>query len=282
MPRRTFDATARLGVNIVESIVTKVFRWIWREQPITDFGIDGHIEPTDQDKRPTGKLVAVQIKTGASYFRGRGETIPFYVDEEHLKYWDRHILPVVIILHNPEDDQTLWQWADLSTARKARRGWCIDIPKENTFGAASKDKIQGNIWADDSVSLRRRFALDRQFMKKFENQEAFVTIPKWVHHHLQYREIEIRLDDPSKEPPDYKHSIMANWDYEISDIMQHFYPWLEFWDHEAPDNEDFHEVAIYVLTVRLSKMAKAFLELEAFFENPSQDPQNQRHRNGSA
>jgi len=274
VPRRTFDPTERIGVNAVERIVTKDFNWIWREQQVADFGVDGQIEAVDPDGRPTGQLFAVQIKSGPSYFRGTGETIPFYVDEDHLKYWDQHALPVILVLHNPEDGQTVWQWADLKTARATSERWCIDVPRSKVFTAETKAELQDQVWSDDSVGRRRRFAFDRQLMKEFEGRDAFVTIDKWVNKSLRFRGIEVRFDDPDKQLPDYKIPIMATWDYEISDLMQHFLPWLQYEYYEEPEDVA-GEVEGHVLTVWLSKPAKAFLELEVFFGNPPEVPESE-------
>ncbi len=272
MPRRTFNPTERIGVNAVERIVTAGFNWIWREQHAADFGVDGQIEVVDQDGRPTGRLFAVQVKAGPSYFRGTGDNIPFYVDEDHVKYWDQHALPVILVLHNPEDGQTLWQWADLKTARTTAQSWCVDVPRTKVFNAESKAELQDQVWADDSASLRRRFAFDRDFMKEFVDGDGFVTIDKWVNKSLQYREIEIRFDDPDKELPDYEIPIMATWHYEVPDLMRHFFPWLEYEYHEEPDDSS-GEVEGHVMAVWLSNPAKAFLELEVFFENPPRAPE---------
>ena len=272
MPRRTFNPTERIGVNAVERIVTAELKWIWREQPVADFGVDGQIEAVDHDGKPTGHLFAVQVKSGASYFLGTEETIPFYVDEDHVKYWDQHALPVILVLHNPDDGRTLWEWADLKTARSTGKGWCIDLPRTKAFNATSKAELQDQFWTDDSAGLRRRFAFDREFMKIFQDRDGFVTIDKWVNKSLQYREIQIRFDDPDKDLPDYEIPIMATWHYEISDLMRHFLPWLEYDYLEEPDDSS-GEVEGHVMGVWLSKQAKAFIELEAYFDNPPEPPE---------
>lgn len=272
MSRRKFDPTERIGVNAVERIVTKDFSWIWREQDVSDFGVDGQIEAVDPSGRPTGQLFAVQVKSGPSYFRGSGETIPFYVDEVHLKYWNQHSLPVILVLHNPEDGQTVWQWADLKTARATSGSWSIDIPRTKFFDAGTRAELEDQVWSDDSVGLRRRFAFDRQLMKEFQDRDAFVTIDKWVNKSLRYRGIEVRFDDPHKELPDHEIPIMATWHYEIPDLMLHFLPWLEYDYYEEPEDVA-GEVEGHLMSVWLSKPAKAFLELEAFFENPPVAPE---------
>ena len=71
-------------------------------------GVDAHIEEM-VNGRSTGKLIALQIKTGKSYFRPQGDDFVFYGEKRHLEYWTHHRLPVYIVIHNPEDGLTLWQ-----------------------------------------------------------------------------------------------------------------------------------------------------------------------------
>lgn len=84
-----------LGVNAVERIFLEM-GWLFREQPINDYGIDAHAEPKDGET-PTGQLVALQIKSGESYFRKRGDNFVFYGEQRHLDHWQNHILPVTLL-----------------------------------------------------------------------------------------------------------------------------------------------------------------------------------------
>ncbi len=268
MPARKFDPTERLGINAVEKVVTGEFQWIWREQSVADFGIDAHIEAVDSNGKPTGNLFGVQVKSGPSYFRGTGPIVPFYVDEEHIKYWCQHTLPVLLILYDPETENMIWQWAETSAARPTERGWCIDVPKDKIFSIASKAELQDEVWMDDAIGLRRRFAIDRQLMQAIDQRDpVFVHIEVWVNKSLSYRGLEIRFDDPYKKDPDYDIPIMATSNYSTDDIMHHFLPWLDYEIYDDPD-EIGGEVEVHILAVYLSKPAKAFLELEAFFQRP--------------
>jgi hypothetical protein len=253
-------------VNAVEAIVTQKMKWIWREQFVSDFGIDGQIEVVSNGK-PIGKLFAVQVKSGVSYFSGKKNSIPFYVDDDHLKYWDQHSLPTILVLHNPSENLTVWQWANLKAARATEKGWRIDVPRAKVFDVECKLELQDQVWSDDAIDLRRRFALDRKFMQEFDGRDAYVTIDKWVNKSLQYREIRIYFDDPDKKSPDFEIPIMATSNYDIHDIVQHFLPWLEYEYMEEPDDSS-GEIEGHVLNVQLSKVAKGFLEVERFFENP--------------
>ena len=48
-------------------IVRDGLRWIFREIPKDDLGIDGYVEILREDRKSQGRLFAVQIKTGPSY-----------------------------------------------------------------------------------------------------------------------------------------------------------------------------------------------------------------------
>lgn len=56
----------RIGVVSTEKIINKM-GLIFREQPTDDYGIDAQIE-TMEKGYATGKLIAVQIKSGISFF----------------------------------------------------------------------------------------------------------------------------------------------------------------------------------------------------------------------
>nr|WP_256137147.1 DUF4365 domain-containing protein [Escherichia coli] len=59
-----------LGVNRVKSVINENLGWIFkRNHQEMDFGIDGFIEIVRDDGAVTGKMLAVQIKCGASFFR---------------------------------------------------------------------------------------------------------------------------------------------------------------------------------------------------------------------
>jgi hypothetical protein len=100
--------TDRLGINAVDRIFVEEFGWIFREQTIADWGIDAHVEVAT-DQAPTGRLLALQIKSGKSFFRKKTGNIVFHGTRRHLQYWINHSLPVVIVLHNPETNETPWQ-----------------------------------------------------------------------------------------------------------------------------------------------------------------------------
>ena len=70
-----YSSTERIGVSAIDNKISSL-GWIFREQPIVDMGIDAHIEVVDVN--PTGKLLGVQIKTGASHFTNHYNYLLYY------------------------------------------------------------------------------------------------------------------------------------------------------------------------------------------------------------
>lgn len=65
-------AQERLGIAAVQRYAAHR-QQIWRETGTGDVGIDGNLEFVNTDGFATGRIVAVQVKSGRSYF---GNTSP--------------------------------------------------------------------------------------------------------------------------------------------------------------------------------------------------------------
>ena len=86
----------KAGVIALDKIVNEhgsVFRPVHDED---DFGIDGFIELVKAEV-VSGRLVAVQIKTGPSYLGKSGDKFEVAVDQTHLDYWLNYMVPVILV-----------------------------------------------------------------------------------------------------------------------------------------------------------------------------------------
>ncbi len=102
-------------------IFLEQYGWIEREQPISDFGIDMHLEIVD-DSKPTGQIFALQVKSGESYFKE--ETAQGFIyrgENKHLDYWLSQSMPVLIIIYNPKHNKAFWVQVAPSNITKALR-----------------------------------------------------------------------------------------------------------------------------------------------------------------
>lgn len=180
-----YSNTERLGVNAVENIVIKSLNWIFRDQPIVDVGVDALIERVN-DGMPTGKLVAVQIKTGASHFEDKGDALIYYGKKIHLEYWSGHSLPVLLIAHLPERNETFWVHVEKSSVTPTKLGWKIEIPKINVLGAESAERLSA-IFEIQAVQ-QNLYHLSRIQWTAYQKIDISGFIPPTANHaNIQYR-----------------------------------------------------------------------------------------------
>lgn len=98
----------RLGVNAVAAYAA-ANNLIWRENNIKDVGIDGQLEYVNASGMATGGVIALQIKSGPSFFtHDDGDSWRFYPEEKHRIYWERFPVPVIVVLHQPETGESFW------------------------------------------------------------------------------------------------------------------------------------------------------------------------------
>jgi hypothetical protein len=131
------DLLADEGVYSVGRVFQKELKWIFRDQPKADHGIDAHVEVCNSGT-PSGQLVAVQIKSGESFFTESCEDgFVFRFGDWHHKYWLGHCLPVIIVLYNPVDDLIFWQEINNKTVESTGKNWKIIIPYKNLLKYSS-------------------------------------------------------------------------------------------------------------------------------------------------
>jgi hypothetical protein len=134
------DNIERLGVIETDRIITKDIGWIFREQPIIDVGLDAIIEQSE-DGNPTGKFLAVQIKTGKGNFHLSDKKITYYVSNIHYNYWLNLEIPIILIAHLPETEKTYWQQINEQNLRKTKKHWKLEIPTNQELHIKAKKRL---------------------------------------------------------------------------------------------------------------------------------------------
>ncbi|MFG2496879.1 DUF4365 domain-containing protein [Streptomyces sp. NPDC048441] len=130
----------REGVTWIGHLVTRELGWIFREQSTVDVGIDAHFEVVDRaTSRATGQLLAVQIKSGQSYFASpTSDGWWFVANAAHVDYWLGHSLPVIVALYNPETRKVYWQHVSNSTVVSTGSGWKVHLPSAQEMTADAR------------------------------------------------------------------------------------------------------------------------------------------------
>lgn len=145
---------SRIGVYQA-ALAVESMGWIFREQPIEDQGIDGHVETAELSnsraesahRRGTGRLIAVQIKAGPSWFsEPSADGWWFRFDETHARLWLNHSLPVIVMLVNVDDHEIYWQEISDRTVQAAGESFKVNVPSAQTLltaAAAWQDLADG-------------------------------------------------------------------------------------------------------------------------------------------
>jgi len=259
----------RIGINAVEAIFLNEFGWLFREQAVSDYGVDAQVEVVENNE-PTGKLIALQIKTGASYFRSKGSDFVFYGELRHLDYWSRHSLPVFLVLHNPEKKLTLWQKVERRLANVTDKGWSILVPAGNVLNASAKTFIADGVASDDESIRRFNMAFDLDTMEMLNDREVYFEVNEWVNKSLRFRDVGVFFDEPGKDKPDF---MIRMWVAALTlhEFMSKTFPWLDY-DHVDTDEGISGEVEVHTLQVCVNDIGKSYLKVEDYFKNGPPDP----------
>ncbi len=298
--------TERLGVSAVEYFFSDA-GWLFREQTTHDYGIDAHVEIVE-NSAPTGKIIALQIKSGLSFFKE--ETLDSYIfrtDDKHVAYWVRHSMPVVLILFNPDKKQLFWQNIDQHTVESVGKTWKITVPKEQSFDDTHNVLSGFKALTQPEPYLRRlnRLRIDRKWMDLInDGEEVKIQFDDWVNKSLSRYQITI-FSGKDKEtwPTLYAPGIG------IEGMLEHFFPWADLtmdldaheegaesdWENQCflyRDNElgqSFYsmpfsewykspvgitfvsedgEIASYSLFLTLNSLGISFLELDDYLSDP--------------
>ncbi|CAM3688934.1 DUF4365 domain-containing protein [Flavobacterium chungbukense] len=165
-----YNNIERLGVIETDRIITKQLGWIFRELPVADVGIDAIIEESENGN-PTGKFIAAQIKTGKGNFYISDKTIIYYASRVHYHYWLNLNIPIVLIAHFPEEEETYWEYIQESSFRKTKKKWKIEIPKNKILNEKSKQKLSEIIYGSQNYEK-----ISRTYDGKFSAELLYESV----------------------------------------------------------------------------------------------------------
>lgn len=234
--RRTPSAeVASEGVTRTQLAIKEKLRWLFREQPTEDYGIDAHAEVVDgEDVR--GRLLALQIKSGESWFR---ETAPggwwFRPDAEHVRYWLNHSLPVVVVLYHPGTKSCHWQLVNRRTLQGTPKGgWKLLVPEDQVLDASAANPLRQAAEGDPYVLRIRELQLARPWMERLaEGQRLVVDIAEWVNKSSGRGSISLGIDNENGQEPEK----LASWDVilgpsDYAEVVPRLFAWADVGLHQ--------------------------------------------------
>ena len=231
--------TDRLGVVKVEHFFSSQ-GWLFREQSLHDYGIDAQVEIMEGGV-PTGDLIAIQIKSGVSYFsESNRNNFVFRTDEAHIDYWFRHSLPVIVVLYNPDRDECLWEAVTEETIKNAGKGWKIEIPKAKRLEEESLRELRGLTQPPEYLKKLNKLRLDKKWIELLaEGESVFIEYEDWIHKSLPRFQIKIGCDSRDDiESENWPTSYFPGLSME--EAIKYALPWADYeMDYDA--HYDFME-----------------------------------------
>lgn len=213
-----YNSEERIGVHSVAKIFTQQLKWIFREQPVNDFGIDAFVEITTigldlNTLAPTGRLIGVQIKSGKSYFKeSQNDHIIFRGSKRHLEYWLNHSIPVIMVIYDQFSDRAYWQEVDKTTAILTDKSFKLKIPKKNVLKntdrntlsniALFKNSYQYKLWQLQSSLEQIMLLLKRKQLYLYIEIDG---VPRSDEYHITL----VATDEDCDSYPE----VFYNWDF---------------------------------------------------------------------
>jgi hypothetical protein len=233
------DQLGEIGVAAVNLVVSQEMNWIFRPQRISDRGIDAQIEIQDSDGDATGRLIALQIKTGSSFLSEKTKTgFVFRGKNRHLEYWRRHSLPVVLVLHDPESNISYWQSVEDKNVKKTPHAWKIEVPFCQTLDRSSMKALRE--LAEGSIYERRlrRLVLDRPWMLLLEQgEQLFLEAEEWINKSSGRGSFEMKgrsEDGEEYSIQDWPFVMFPGMPYEL--VFRQLFPWADV----SVDDDFYH------------------------------------------
>lgn len=268
---RSNDSTERAGVHAVGQFFTGKLGWIFREQHESDFGIDAHVE-VKEDGKASGQLTALQIKTGKSYLKKRGDSYVYRGSERHLDYWLNHPLPVVLLIHDPETGTTYWQKIEKSLCEVTDKGWSIEIPRRNVLDEWAADVFRTKRPATPEEIRREHLKYDLDLIDKVSQHETTFKVTVDDNPHLGVTDLTASYQDKSGKENNFLWESYGGGYVTVHEAMQDRYWFLDY-DY-ADDVYRYDECEEHALIVKVKPEVLGYLAVEKILrEGPPETPE---------
>jgi len=237
----------RIGVNATESMCIK-HGWCFREQPVMDYGVDAIIELID-DKRNSVNLVALQIKSGKTYFNEKsGKYYVFRFEEKHKRYWETYQIPVVIVLYDFETKLLICQVFQERSVEKCQNGYKLLVNENSSFERFLDDEAKNIRKLPDYIYNYNYMLTQLPFIQRIkEGYNVILHSEEWINKSSGRGHIYLEIS--KKDEIEEYH-----WNYwfpfqPYQDVFKRLFPWANFtvdedFVHDF-EKDDFMETNFY-------------------------------------
>lgn len=233
--------TERIGVSHIGEIAARN-KWIFREQPIDDIGIDAHMELMEQTGE-SKQLLALQIKSGASWFEEKKEDCIIFrdINERQYNYWTKNSLPCIVVLYNPDDNMCIWQKLTGETIERTKsgkgKGFFVEVPLNQVFlNDISIKKLLSFTNLPQHITNYNFLLSQKKFMEIIQSGGKInLHSTEWVNKSSGRGEIELIVDDGKSVQKYFYPYWFPFTPYTM--VFPRLFPWANF----KADDEFFEE-----------------------------------------
>ena len=279
---------SREGVYKIAAIFEKI-GFVFREQPIEDYGIDAIIEERGE-KYLTGKMLGVQIKCGSSYFKEQKDgKIVYRGQNKHFNYWLNYSLPVVIVLYDPEQDICIYESISNDKITKTSKEWKIEINLKNRLEAAGEVLRRLNKEQSEYHKKFAALAFSRGLMELADRERLIIEVMEWINKGSGRGEFIIKeIQNDGQEQILYNKTIIGFGPRSYDKVLPALFPWAElrvddiyyelnggreFMESRRRENPNIYpyqnsagEVDWYRFLPTVNRVGRAFMVLDEFLD----------------
>lgn len=235
------NSTERIGVHNC-AIIAENNNWLFREQPVNDVGIDAHMELIEESSGKPKQLLALQIKSGASWFKEEKDDCIIFrdINERQYNYWTANSLPCIVVLYNTEDGICIWQKLTTETIERTNggkgKGFFVKVPLTQVFlNDSSKKALLSFTNLPEYITNYNFLLSQKQFMQIIQDGgEIKLHSTEWVNKSIGRGDVELIVDN-GKSIEKYSFPYwFPHTPYNM--VFPRLFPWAEF-----SADEDFFE-----------------------------------------
>ena len=236
--------TGDIGGTRAEMAVQEKLHWIFRAQPKADYGIGAHVAIVD-DTEVLGRLVAVQIKSGKSWF-SQPTTGGWWFRPKagHVRYWLNHSLPVVVVFITTNPRAVLAARKPPNAGKGQTRRLAHVNSEESKDRKEMHRRMEGRCRGRFFGLRTRELRLAKPWMDLLASGERVVLeFEEWVSKSSGRGSVSIGIDHEDGDDPE----ILASWEFWIgpsnyATAIPTHYAWADVSLHEETyDDADWDQ-----------------------------------------
>lgn len=234
------NSTERTGVYHCGEIAERN-TWMFREQPVSDVGIDAHMEFIESSGKPK-QLLALQIKSGSSWFKERKDEYIIFrdINDRQYNYWTTNSLPCIVVLYNPDDNMCIWQKLTDKTIERTHggsgKGFFVKVPLAQIFLNDSSNKKLLSFTNLPEHIVNYNFLLSQKEFMQIIKDGGSVKLhsTEWVNKSSGRGKTELIVDD-GKSIKKYLYPYWFPFT-PYTEVFPRLFPWADF-----SVDEDYYE-----------------------------------------